>query len=211
MTMPNRRYLALALLIVLAGAGPAFCQVKAGGPNGPQSGPLKLFLLYPNYRGYLFDDWSQSVNVDVSVTPPSGYSLGQLQVRLSLLDSANASTGGLNAAIANSAVPNPAATPAFAPPAESVTASAMAVDPAASNAISAASGPAPIASLRSTPTAAPSSFFPSGGSDSGLRNDPGLRTTPVRDSGIPSSGFFNKGERTPDTPDPGPGVPSAPD
>lgn len=85
----NRRYLALALLIVLAGARPAFCKVNAGGPNGTQSGPLKLFLLYPNYRGYLFDDWSQTVSVDVSVTPPSGYSLGQLQVRLNLLDSAN--------------------------------------------------------------------------------------------------------------------------
>jgi len=50
----------------------AAAQVKAGGPNGTQSGPLKLFLLYPHYRGYLFDDWSQSVGVDVSVAPPIG-------------------------------------------------------------------------------------------------------------------------------------------
>jgi hypothetical protein len=71
---------------VLLCFGVASAQVKAGGPNGTQSGPIGLYLLYPNYRGYLFDDWSQTVKVDVSVTPPGGYSFGQLQVRLNLLD-----------------------------------------------------------------------------------------------------------------------------
>jgi hypothetical protein len=59
-----------------------------------QNGPLKLFLLYPNYRGYLFDDWSQTVRVNVAVRPPRGYSLALLRVRLSLLDSAKRAVAG---------------------------------------------------------------------------------------------------------------------
>jgi hypothetical protein len=34
--------------------------------------PLDVFMLYPNYRGMLFDDQPQAVSLDVSVTPPAG-------------------------------------------------------------------------------------------------------------------------------------------
>ncbi len=86
------RFFALMLLvasIMFAGVA-AEAVVGVGGVNGIQGGPVRLYLLYPNYRGYLFDDWSQTVSVDVSVRAPGGFSLSQLQVKLSLLDSANA-------------------------------------------------------------------------------------------------------------------------
>jgi len=103
--MPSkRRYLAFTFLIVLSATAPALCKVNAGGPNGTQSGPLKLFLLYPNYRGYLFDDWSQTVSVDVAVTPPHGYSLRQLEVRLRLLDSADHAVAGTTVAAATDSI-----------------------------------------------------------------------------------------------------------
>jgi hypothetical protein len=102
--LSTRRYLALTCLIVLSVAAPAPCKIDAGGPNGTQSGPLKLFLLYPNYRGYLFDDWPQTVRVDVAVTPPRGHSLRQLQVRLRLLDSANHAVAGITVAAAADSV-----------------------------------------------------------------------------------------------------------
>jgi hypothetical protein len=34
--------------------------------------PVDVFMLYPNYRGMLFDDQPQAITLDVSVTPPSG-------------------------------------------------------------------------------------------------------------------------------------------
>jgi hypothetical protein len=34
--------------------------------------PLDVFLLYPNYRGMLFDDKPQDITLDVTVTPPTG-------------------------------------------------------------------------------------------------------------------------------------------
>ena len=47
---------------------------------------LQTFLLYPNYRGLMFSDQSQVVSMDLTVTPPSGTSLGALQVELDALD-----------------------------------------------------------------------------------------------------------------------------
>jgi hypothetical protein len=63
--------IAAALVALSANIGSAQ-QINAGGVLGPQNGPIKLFLLYPNYRGYLFDDWPQYVKVDVSTASPSG-------------------------------------------------------------------------------------------------------------------------------------------
>jgi len=37
-----------------------------------QETPLEVFLLYPNYRGYLFSDQSQTARFEVSVEPPAG-------------------------------------------------------------------------------------------------------------------------------------------
>jgi fibronectin type III domain protein/Big-like domain-containing protein len=34
--------------------------------------PLETFLLYPNYRGMLFEDQSPTIRIDVTVTPPGG-------------------------------------------------------------------------------------------------------------------------------------------
>jgi hypothetical protein len=34
--------------------------------------PVEAFLLYPNFRGMLFDDQSRTMRVDVAVTPPGG-------------------------------------------------------------------------------------------------------------------------------------------
>jgi hypothetical protein len=34
--------------------------------------PLDVFMLYPNYRGMLFDDQPQALSLDVRVTPPTG-------------------------------------------------------------------------------------------------------------------------------------------
>jgi hypothetical protein len=34
--------------------------------------PLDAFLLYPNFRGMLFDDQSQTIRLDLSATPPDG-------------------------------------------------------------------------------------------------------------------------------------------
>jgi hypothetical protein len=37
-----------------------------------QQQPVDVFMLYPNYRGMLFDDQSQTMRFDVGVTPPAG-------------------------------------------------------------------------------------------------------------------------------------------
>lgn len=38
--------------------------------------PIDVFMLYPNYRGMLFDDQPQAITLDVSVTPPVGTMAG---------------------------------------------------------------------------------------------------------------------------------------
>jgi hypothetical protein len=47
--------------------------------------PVDAFLIYPNYRGMLFDDQPQAISVDVSVTPPAG-SLTRYTVAVTLAD-----------------------------------------------------------------------------------------------------------------------------
>ena len=47
--------------------------------------PVDVFLLYPNYRGLLFDDQPQTIRLDVTVTPPGG-DVGRYTVRSVLSD-----------------------------------------------------------------------------------------------------------------------------
>ena len=37
-----------------------------------QGKDVEVFMLYPNFRGMLFDDQSQTMKFDVTVTPPGG-------------------------------------------------------------------------------------------------------------------------------------------
>src|SRR6266850_5604482 len=46
---------------------------------------VDVFLLYPNFRGLLFDDQSQTIRLDVTVTPPGG-DFGRYTVRGVLSD-----------------------------------------------------------------------------------------------------------------------------
>src|SRR5947207_3616922 len=47
--------------------------------------PVDVFLLYPNFRGLLFDDQPQTIRLDVTVTPPGG-DFGRYTVRGVLSD-----------------------------------------------------------------------------------------------------------------------------
>jgi hypothetical protein len=47
--------------------------------------PLDVFMLYPNYRGMIFDDQPQVIALDVSVTPPGGTMAGYT-ITTTLLD-----------------------------------------------------------------------------------------------------------------------------
>ena len=49
---------------------------------------VDAFLLYPNYRGMIFDDQPQTVQLDVTVTPPGG-DFGRYSVRATLADEAS--------------------------------------------------------------------------------------------------------------------------
>jgi hypothetical protein len=50
--------------------------------------PLEVYLLYPNYRGMLFDDQSQTARFDLSVDPPAGTALSDYQVSATVTDEA---------------------------------------------------------------------------------------------------------------------------
>src|SRR5437899_2643439 len=47
--------------------------------------PVDVFMLYPNYRGMLFDDQPQTMRFDVTVTPPGG-DFGRVKIRGALKD-----------------------------------------------------------------------------------------------------------------------------
>ena len=49
---------------------------------------VDVFLLYPNYRGVLFDDQPQTIRLDVTVTPPGG-DFGRHSVKAVLTDEAS--------------------------------------------------------------------------------------------------------------------------
>lgn len=48
--------------------------------------PLRMFLLYPNYRGLMFSDQGQAASFDLTVYPPGGAPLGSVQVELEAID-----------------------------------------------------------------------------------------------------------------------------
>ena len=50
---------------------------------------IDVFMLYPNYRGYLFDDQSQIMKFDVRVTPPAGTSLANWRVQADVQNESN--------------------------------------------------------------------------------------------------------------------------
>jgi hypothetical protein len=47
---------------------------------------VQAFLLYPNFKGFLFDDQSQTVRFDVSVYPPSGSAISDYNVVMTIMD-----------------------------------------------------------------------------------------------------------------------------
>jgi len=48
--------------------------------------PLQTFLHYPNYRGLMFTDKSQLASIDLTVNPPAGMVLSNLEVELDAVD-----------------------------------------------------------------------------------------------------------------------------
>ncbi len=50
---------------------------------------VNVFMRYPNYRGYLFDDQSQAMKFDVRVNPPAGTVLSDWNVDASVIDETN--------------------------------------------------------------------------------------------------------------------------
>lgn len=51
-----------------------------------QNLPLTVFMLYPNYRGMLFDDQSQAARFQITVEPPEGSALSSYQVAATVTD-----------------------------------------------------------------------------------------------------------------------------
>lgn len=115
-----------------------------------------------------------------------------------LLNSVSASTGSLGSAAAGSSLLSNAG---FAAPADASALASGLEAGHANSAVSAAGGPTPTPPALRTTTGAPSGFFAAG------NGDPGVRSLPGRESNIPNSGFFNKAERGPDAPAPGPREP----
>src|SRR5262245_6823351 len=62
-----------------------FDDLKLEAQKGPD---VEVFMLYPNFRGMLFDDQSQTMRFDVTVTPPNG-DLADYSVRGVLKDEAS--------------------------------------------------------------------------------------------------------------------------
>jgi PPE family protein/pentapeptide repeat protein len=128
--------------------------------------------------------------------------VGAANLSSGLLNSVTASTGGMGPAAATSSLLSNAA---FTAPTDAGAMAGGLEAGHANSAVSAASGPTPTPPALRTTTGAPSGFFAAGSSDPGVRNLPG------REQNIPSSGFFNKGERIPDTSEPGIREPLLPD
>lgn len=51
--------------------------------------PIDVFMLYPNYRGMLFDDQSQIMKFDITINPPSGTALADYSVEILIIDESN--------------------------------------------------------------------------------------------------------------------------
>lgn len=132
------------------------------------------------------------------------------------LSAANLSSGLLNSATTGAISPalgspdmlgpamsNAAASSSFAAPASATVAAAGVSSSANSGSVSPTTGTAPAAGPRAGVTA-PAGFFTSAG------GDPGYRNPVTRDSGLPGSGFLNKGVRE-DIPEPRTREPFSPD
>jgi hypothetical protein len=88
--------LALAKVVVPQDTPAAVSLESYGEPDGKawfddaelrrEENPLDVFLLYPNYRGLLFDDQSQVVRLQVSVDPPGGEAQPGWLVRVTVTD-----------------------------------------------------------------------------------------------------------------------------
>ena len=52
--------------------------------------PLQTFLRYPNYRGLMFTDDSQVASIDLTVNPPAGMSLSDLEIEVTAVDTSGA-------------------------------------------------------------------------------------------------------------------------
>ncbi len=48
--------------------------------------PLSVFMLYPNYRGMLFDDFSQTARFEITVDPPAGTSSSAYRIEATVTD-----------------------------------------------------------------------------------------------------------------------------
>ncbi len=117
--------------------------------------------------------------------------VGAANLSSSLLSSASATTGGLNAGLANAGLLNPASAALAGPADASAIAGGIQSASAQAGAASVAGGPTPTPPALRTTTNGPEGFFPASGNDAGVRNLAG------RESNIPNSGFFNKGDRDP--------------
>ncbi|MBI3888276.1 peptidoglycan-binding protein [Candidatus Nomurabacteria bacterium] len=53
--------------------------------------PMDVFMLYPNYKGFLFDDQSQTIKFDVKINPPAGTTLGDWKPEITLTDESSGS------------------------------------------------------------------------------------------------------------------------
>lgn len=62
--------------------------------------PVEVFLLYPNYRGMLFDDQSQVIRLNVKVDPPEGSVAHDYVVQNTLVDEANGAIMGTTTRLA---------------------------------------------------------------------------------------------------------------
>jgi len=88
--------LALAKVVVPQDTPAAVSLESYGEPDGKawfddaelrrEENPLDVFLLYPNYRGLLFDDQSQIVRLQVNVDPPGGEAEPGWLVRVTVTD-----------------------------------------------------------------------------------------------------------------------------
>ena len=132
--------------------------------------------------------------------------LGAANLSSSLLNSASATTGGLNAGLANAGLLSPANAALAAPAdASAIAGGVQSAGAQAAAAASAAGGPTPTPPALRTTTNGPEGFFPASGNDAGVRNLAG------RESNIPNSGFFNKGDRGPAASEPGTREPLLPE
>lgn len=128
--------------------------------------------------------------------------VGAANLSSGLLNSVNASTGALTPAAATSGLLNPGSA-AFAGPADASAVAGSVASGHGSTGVSAASGPTPTPPALRTTTTGPSGFFAAGGN--------AANGAAGREPAIPSSNFFGKGDRVPETPETGIRLPDIPD